>query len=90
MPSGSTGRSQTGIAFERLEAAVRELADRHAALREENAKLAGELAARDRRVEELEGELRRMVQTRRDASRRIDEMIAQIDQLEGRLVAQAE
>jgi septal ring factor EnvC (AmiA/AmiB activator) len=69
---------------------VLELSNRHAALRDENVKLAAELAARDRRIEDLESELRRTSQTRRDVAKRIEDMIEQIDQLEGRLVAQAE
>jgi septal ring factor EnvC (AmiA/AmiB activator) len=89
-PSTPAPRGAASAAFDRLDAVVGELVGRHAALRDENAKLAVELAARDRRIEELEGELRRVNHSRREASRRIDEMIAQIDQLEGRLVARAE
>ncbi len=70
--------------------AVRALADRYAAALGENAKLVGEIDARERRVEELEVELRRLMQSRKDVAKRIDAMISQIDQLETRLVARAE
>jgi chromosome segregation ATPase len=82
--------SANGLDLERLEAAVRDLADRYLAQRDEAAKLRGEIGARDRRVEELEAEMRRLQQSRRDVARRIDELIEQISQLEGRLAAQPE
>ena len=52
--------------------------------------IAREVAARDGRIEELEAETRRMQQTRRDVARRIDQLIQQIDQLEGRFPARSE
>jgi septal ring factor EnvC (AmiA/AmiB activator) len=76
--------------IERLERAVQALAERHAAVRDENSKLARDVAERDQRIAELEGELRRHNQTRRDVARRIDDLVGQIDDLEGRLVASAE
>jgi septal ring factor EnvC (AmiA/AmiB activator) len=69
---------------------VGELADRCAAALAESARLNGEMAARDRRIAELEGELRRLQQARHDVVKRIDDMIGQIDQLETQLVARAE
>jgi septal ring factor EnvC (AmiA/AmiB activator) len=69
---------------------VQSLADRFAALRDENAKLARDVAERDQRIAEFEGELRRQIQTRREVARRIDDLVGQIDQLEGRLVARAD
>ena len=75
--------------LDRLDAAVRTLADRFLAQRDENAKLRGEIEARDRRVEEIESELRRLQQSRRDVVRRIDELIGEIGRLEGRLAKQA-
>jgi septal ring factor EnvC (AmiA/AmiB activator) len=80
----------TGIELERLELAVQELSERFIAQRDEAVKLRGEIAARDRRVEELETELRRLHQSRREVARRIDELIAQIGKLEGRISAQPE
>ncbi len=76
--------------IERLERAVQSLADRFAALRDENTKLASDVAERDQRIAELEGEVRRQTQTRRDVARRIDDLVGQIDQLEGRLATRAD
>jgi predicted nuclease with TOPRIM domain len=59
-------------------------------LRDENEALGSELHARADRIAVLESELQRMREARSDVAVRIDELIAQIDQLEGRLVAQAE
>ena len=66
------------------------LAERYAGLRDENAKLARDVAERDQRIAELESEARRQNQRRRDVALRIDELVAQIEQLEGRLVARTE
>jgi len=79
-----------GIDLTRLETAVRDLTERFVAQRDEAAKLRAEVEARDRRVEELEGELRRMQQSRRDVAQRIDELIDQIGKLEGRFSTQPE
>ena len=81
---------ERGLEIERLERAVQLLADRFAAVRDENTKLARDVAERDRRIAELEGEVRRQGQTRREVARRIDDLVGQIDQLEGRLVARAD
>jgi len=69
---------------------VHSLADRFAALRDENTKLARDVAERDERIAALESEARRQNQTRRDVARRIDDLVGQIDQLEGRLAARAD
>ncbi|MGZ8710834.1 MAG: cell division protein ZapB [Thermoanaerobaculia bacterium] len=84
------GDAGQGLDIERLERAVQALAERHAALRDQNTKLARDVAERDQRIAELEGEVRRQNQTRRDVARRIDDLVGQIDELEGRLVARAE
>jgi len=76
-----------GLDLDRLEAAVRDLADRYLAQRDELAKLRSEIGVRDRRVEELEKEVRRLQQSRRDVVRRIDGLIDQISRLEGRPLA---
>lgn len=76
--------------FERLASLVETLIVRFAALRDENAAFGAELHARADRIAKLEAELQRMQESRSDVTARIDELIAQIDQLEGRLVAQAE
>lgn len=66
------------------------LAERYAVLRDENAKLARDVAERDQRIAELESETRRQGQRRREVALRIDQLVAQIEQLEGRLVARTE
>ena len=79
-----------GPDIERLERAVQALAERYAVLRDENTKLARDVAERDQRIAQLEGESRQHNQRRRDVARRIDDLVGQIDELEGRLVARAE
>lgn len=56
--------------------------DRYETLRRENAHLAEMLAARDRRVEELESRVRGGNQLQRDVGKRIDDLLGQIDQIE--------
>lgn len=68
--------------FDRLEHAILELLDRYEALRRENSRLAESLAARDRRVEELESRFREGNQVQRDVAKRIDDLLGQIDQIE--------
>ena len=69
---------------------MQSLADRFAALRDENTKLARDVAERDQRIAELEGEVRRQQPDAPRRGARIDDLVGQIDQLEGRLVARAE
>lgn len=76
--------------FERLASLVEMLLARFAELRDENAAFGAELHARAGRIAALEAELQRMQDAHGEVAVRIDELIAQIDQLEGRLVAQAE
>jgi predicted nuclease with TOPRIM domain len=86
---GAGGESaQTEL--DRLASLVEALLVRYAALRDENTAFSAELEARADRITSLEGELQRMREARSDVAVRIDELIVQIDQLEGRLVAQAE
>lgn len=86
----SPGSQANGIDLDRLESAVRDLTERFVAQRDEAAKLRGEIAMRDRRVEELEAEMRRLQQARREVARRIDDLIEQIGKLEARTVAAPE
>jgi len=79
--------SETNPEYERLEKAVLELATRYANLRRENARLAKALGASERRVGELEAELRQGNQLRSDVAKRIDDLVGQIDQIEGRFTA---
>lgn len=64
-----------------------ELASRYAGLRRENARLASALRASERRVAELEAELRQGNQLRSDVAKRIDDLVGQIDQIEDRFTA---
>lgn len=64
-----------------------ELASRYAMLRRDNARLADALGASERRVAELEAELRQGNQLRSDVAKRIDDLVGQIDQIEGRFAA---
>lgn len=73
--------------WERLERAVVELASRHAALRQEQARLIEALGASERRVAELEAELREANQRRTDVAKRIDDLVGQLDQIETRFAA---
>jgi septal ring factor EnvC (AmiA/AmiB activator) len=66
---------------------VLELVSRYGAARRENARLAAALGASERRVAELEGALREANQLRSDVAKRIDDLVGQIDQIEGRFAA---
>jgi hypothetical protein len=66
---------------------VVELANRYADLRQENTRLSVALGASERRVAELEDELRQGNQLRSDVAKRIDDLLGQIDQIEGRFTA---
>jgi septal ring factor EnvC (AmiA/AmiB activator) len=73
--------------LERLEKAVLELASRHAAVRGDNARLLRALAESQRRVAQLEAELRQGNQLQNDVAKRIDDLVGQIDQIEERFAA---
>lgn len=73
--------------WERLERAVLELAARYAALRHEQTRLADALGASERRVAELEAELRQANQVRTDVAKRVDDLVGQLDQIETRFAA---
>ena len=68
--------------FERLEALVRTLVDRHRALALEREQLRARLTQRDARVRALDTQLVQLNQTRRDAAKRIDELVAQLDHVQ--------
>jgi septal ring factor EnvC (AmiA/AmiB activator) len=76
---------QAGHDFDRLDRAVQQLAARFRAVVAENARLAREVAERERRMAELESKLREGNQLRRDVAKRIDDLIGQIDHLEVQL-----
>jgi chromosome segregation ATPase len=68
--------------FGRLERVVRKLAKQHERSVRRNGQLAQELERRDQRIRVLEEELLAANQCRLDVVKRIDELIAQIDQLD--------
>ena len=71
--------------FERLERAVEALSEAHRRLREENVALRRKVEERSRRVRALEERLIEANQQRQDVAKRVDELIAQLDHLDGQL-----
>ena len=71
-----------GSQFERLEALVRSLVDRHRTLASSQRQLRERVAQRDARIKALDAQLVQSNQCRRDAAKRIDELIAQLDRVE--------
>ena len=82
---GDRAPSQDASQFERLETLVRAMVDRHRALEEERQKLRAGLKEREARIKALDAQLVDMNQTRRDAAKRIDELITQLDQVEAEI-----
>ena len=68
--------------FERLESLVRSLIERYEALAVEHAQLRAAIKERDARGKALEAQLVESNQTRRDAAKRIDDLLAQLDRVE--------
>jgi chromosome segregation ATPase len=73
--------------FERLDRLVRSLVEQYRLLQGENASLTAELDGRDSRILALADQIREMNQTRHDAAKRIDDLIAQVDHLDARFGA---
>ena len=71
--------------FDRLEQVVTELVAAHRQTLEQNALLRTELDERVRRIRELEDVVLESNQKRQDVIKRVDELIAQIDQLDAQL-----
>ncbi len=82
-PSESASRELEN--FDRLDRLVRALLQRHQALQGELADLRARLEERDARVRTLEGKILESNQTRRDAGKRLDDLIAQLDHLDSKL-----
>lgn len=76
-----------GYDLARLERAVSALLDERLRLQAENATLRDQLEERDRRLDRLDEELLDLNQRRRDAMKRLDDVIAQIDELETELAS---
>lgn len=66
------------------------LVERHQLLRSANTALRVELSQRDQRIRRLEEQLRDANQRRQDVGKHIDELIAQIDQLDVQFESQGE
>lgn len=64
---------------------MRSLIEQHEAHREELLELRKQVAERDQRVQSLEAELIDANHRRRDTGKRVDELIAQLDQLDAQL-----
>jgi septal ring factor EnvC (AmiA/AmiB activator) len=71
--------------FERLEHVVAALVEAYRELAAENAGLRVKLEEKARRIRSLEGQLIEANQLRQDVSKRIDDMIAQLDHLDSQL-----
>ena len=81
---------QNDYDFERLERAVVALVGRHEKLRSENAALRRDLFEREQRIRNLDEQLLEANQRRQDVGKHIDELIAQIDQLDAQFESQEE
>lgn len=73
------------VGFDRLETAVEALVGSHDQLQQDHQRLRREFAQANNRIRELEGELLAANQRRQDAFKRIDELIAHLDQLDEQL-----
>ena len=73
--------------WDRLECAVGALAAQHEALRNELHALRGDLGERNHRIRVLETQLLEANQRRQDSIKRVDELIAQLDQLDAQLAS---
>ena len=74
----------SGHTFERLEAAVAELADSRRQLKAENVNLRDQLHEQGQRIQGLDERLLEANQRRQDALKRIDDLIARLDQIDSR------
>jgi chromosome segregation ATPase len=83
----STDADARSYGFDRLEHAVEELAASHASTVARNRELIGESEAKSQRIRSLEEQLLVANQRRQDVAKYIDELIAQIDQLDVQLQA---
>jgi chromosome segregation ATPase len=76
--------------FERLERAVAALVADHEHLRSDMAALRGELHEKNQRIRHLDAQVLEANQRRQDVGKHIDELIAQIDQLDAQFESQEE
>lgn len=73
--------------FARLDRLVRSLVERYERLRGETLTLRDELQERDRRLRLLDEKILALNQGRQDAAKRLDDLIARLDQLDAELEA---
>ena len=85
LPQASEDADARSYGFDRLEHAVEELAASHASMAVRNRELLGESEAKSQRIRSLEEQLLVANQRRQDVAKCIDELIAQIDQLDVQL-----
>jgi septal ring factor EnvC (AmiA/AmiB activator) len=71
--------------FGRLQRAVEALAEAYRRLRDENAGLRRKVEERTRRIHALEEQILEANQKRQDVTKRIDELVAQLDHLDAQL-----
>ena len=79
----------TGHEFKQLEEAVAALVDRHRRAQHEISTLRRELAEREQRLRTQDDELRRLNQRRQDATRRLDQLVAELDRLDAQIASRA-
>ena len=79
-----------GYDFERLESVVAALLTSHQQLRAENAELHNALRDKEQHVRRLDEKLLAANQRRQDVGKHIDDLIAQIDQLDSQFESQEE
>ena len=71
--------------FKRLERAVKSLARAYRSAQEDKGALRRRVEEQNRHIRSLEGRLLEANQRRQDVAKRIDELVAQLDHLEGQL-----
>ena len=77
------------VSFLRLERAVAKLVEDHERFLQDRESLRKELAQRDQRVREFEQELVQSGQRRMDAVKRIDALVARLDEIESEVMSDA-
>ena len=76
--------------FDRLETAVKALAESRGELRAENDRLRAQLEDQAQRIQILDERLLESNQRRQDAVRRIDALVARLDQLDAEFASEVE
>jgi len=79
------GGREKGYDFKRLERAVSSLARAYRSAQEDKGALRRRVEEQNRHLRSLEGRLLEANQRRQDVAKRIDELVAQLDHLEGQL-----